>query len=90
MKVRPHTAAPRTRFARLHGDGSISVEPFGIDFIEARRRLLDGNDDCDTEILEVELRVVRSHGAPKLQVVAEKVVTCPTCGEEIHIDADAG
>ena len=75
----------RTRFARLFDGGYMIVEPGNVDFLEARRSLLESADDDDVEILEVEITVVRSHGRPKLQVAREHLVTCPTCGEKIEV-----
>lgn len=77
----------RTRFARLFDGGGMIVEPPNVDFLEARRSLLESADDDDVEILEVEITVVRSHGKPRLQVAREHSVTCPTCGEEIQVAA---
>ena len=73
------------RFAALYSDGSFGVEAAGRDLIDARKRLLGSSDDADTEIVEVEIKVVQIHGKPKL--VTEKTssfCTCPTCGEEFE------
>jgi hypothetical protein len=58
------------RFARLFSDGSLTVEAPGTDFLTARRRLLESSDDDDVEILEVDIRVLNTHGKPKLRVVS--------------------
>lgn len=78
--------ATRTRFARLYGDGSISVEPAGTDFLLARKRLSEGNEDPDVKLLEIEVVVLRTHGRPHLKTVTSQVVTCPTCGEDIYVE----
>ena len=72
------------RFARVFEDGSMGLERAGTDLIEARRRLCEGHDDPDVELIEVQVTVIRTHGKPKLRVVGNVFVTCPTCGEEIH------
>lgn len=79
------TTARRTRFARLYGDGSLNVSHGAQDLVEARRMLCDSADDDDVELVEVEVRVVRSHGRPKLRVVTQQSATCPCCGEVIWI-----
>ncbi len=84
----PDAPAPvrsRSRFARLWPDGSMSVEPAGMDFFEARKRLRDGNDDDEVELLEIEVTVIRSHGRPKLRVATEHSATCPCCGETVFV-----
>lgn len=75
-----------TRFARVYGDGSIGVEPPSVDFFTARKRLVDGRDDQDIEIVEIEMKVVRTYGRPLEYQYSERTVGCPTCGEEIQID----
>jgi hypothetical protein len=57
------------RFARLFSDGSLTVETAGIDFLTARQRLLESNDDTDVEILEVDIKIIRTYGKPKLRPV---------------------
>lgn len=74
-----------TRFARRYSDGTLSIERPSTDFFTARRSLVDGHDDDDVEILEVELRVVRSYGSPLQYQHQDRTVTCPTCGEEIRV-----
>lgn len=74
------------RFARLYGDGSLGVETPGLDLDDARKRLAGSTDDDDTEIVEVELRIVASHGKPKIKMVRQRRVTCPTCAEKIWLD----
>jgi hypothetical protein len=76
----------RTRYARLYPDGSLSVEAYGIDALEARDRLLLIDDDDDTEFLEVEIILIRSLGKPKLQTVRNHEAVCPTCGEQFFVD----
>lgn len=75
----------KKRYARLYSDGALSVEQFGVDQAEARRRLCIDDDD-DTELLEVEIVIVRSFGKPKLQVVKEHEAICPTCGEQFYVE----
>lgn len=76
----------RTRFARVYSDGSISIEPAGLDFIDARNRLCAGHDDDDVELLELEITVIRSHGYPKMRAVTEHSARCPTCGETVYVE----
>jgi hypothetical protein len=74
------------RFAALYLDGSLGVEVEGVDLISARKRLLGSSDDDTTEIVEIELKVVKSHGTPKLQKVTEHSAICPMCKTEVFID----
>lgn len=74
------------RFAALYPDGSLGVEPAGVDLEKARKRLMINSDDDDTELVEVEIRVVLSHSKPKLQRVTEHSATCPTCNTEVFIE----
>lgn len=76
-----------TRFARAWPDGTMSVESGGLDYIEARKRLVESHDDDDVELLEIIVTVVRNHGRPKLAAVREHCVMCPTCGETVCIEA---
>ena len=86
MPDNPTPARSRSRFARLWPDGSMSVEPAGIDFFQARERLRNEGDDDEVELLEVEITVIRSHGKPKLHVVTEHSATCPCCGETVFVE----
>ena len=74
-----------TRYARLYSDGSLGVEKYGVDELEARRMLCVSDDD-DTGLLEVEIRIIRTLGKPKLQTVKDHEAQCPTCGEVFYID----
>jgi hypothetical protein len=74
------------RFARLYSDGSFGVDDGSADLDTARKRLGMSQDDGDTELVEVEIKVVETHGTPKLKVVKERCITCPTCSEEIFFD----
>lgn len=75
----------RSRFARLYGDGSMTVLASHHDWHSARRELLASSDDDDTELLEVEISVIRTHGKPKLVVTHEREVRCPCCGEMVPV-----
>lgn len=77
---------PRTRYARLYADGGLGVMPAGASWEEARRNLLDSSDDDDTELLEIEITVIRTHGRPKLRVARSHSVCCPTCGDVVHVE----
>lgn len=77
---------PRTRYARLYADGGIAVMPAGMSWEAARQNLLDSSDDDDTELLEVEVIVVRTHGRPKLRVASSYSACCPTCGETVFVE----
>jgi hypothetical protein len=74
------------RFALLYGDGSFGVliPDKGLD--DARRELGFNGSDPDIEIVEVEIKVIASHGQPNLKVIHGKCVTCPTCQEVIDLD----
>lgn len=76
----------RTRFARLYSDGTMGLERPGMDFLQARKLLCDGHEDDETELLEVEITVIRTHGRPHIATVTEAWVECPTCGEHVHDD----
>lgn len=80
------TEATSRRFAALYPDGSLGVEPHGVDLEKARKRLMIGSDDDDTELVEVEVRVVQSHSKPKLQTATEHSASCPTCHTEVFIE----
>lgn len=77
---------PRTRYARLYADGGIAVMPAGASWEEARRNLLDSSDDDDTELLEIEITVIRTHGRPKLRAASSYSACCPTCGETVFVE----
>lgn len=74
------------RFARLYSDGSMNVDSGEVDLETAKYRLGISMDDSDTEIVEVEIKIVRNHGKPHLHVASERYVTCPTCSEHIAIE----
>lgn len=76
----------RTRYARLYADGGISVMPAGASWEDARRSLIDSSDDDDTELLEIEITVIRTHGRPKLRALRSHSVCCPTCGDVIRVE----
>jgi hypothetical protein len=75
---------PRTRYACLFSDGGLIVMPAGMSFDAARREMM-GEDDT-TEMLEVEIAVLRSHGRPHVKAVASRHICCPTCGENIYVE----
>jgi hypothetical protein len=79
----------RTRFARLYEDGSLVVVPASRDFVAARGDLIASSDDDDTELLELEVTVIRTHGKPKLRAVREHSTTCPCCGEAVSVEVPA-
>src|ERR1700748_2571626 len=83
-----HAKISRTRFARLFPDGGLIVMPPGTDWFQARRELIESYDDDNIEIIEIEITVVRSHGKPKLALVTEFPVSCPTCGEEFYVERE--
>jgi hypothetical protein len=74
------------RYARLYSDGSLGVCPDGRDLVQAREELSGSTDDADTELVEVEMRIVQTFGKPKLQIVREHSAQCPTCGTEVYIE----
>lgn len=76
----------RTRYARLYADGGIAVMPAGMSWEAARQELLDSSDDDDTELLEIEITVIRTHGRPKLRMIRTHSACCPTCGEVVEVE----
>lgn len=74
-----------TRYARLYSDGSLGIERYGVDELKARESLCVSDDD-DTQLLEVEIRIIRNLGKPKLQTVKDHEAECPVCGEVFYID----
>jgi hypothetical protein len=60
--------------------------PAGASWEEARRNLLDSSDDDDTELLEIEITVIRTHGRPKLRAASSYSACCPTCGETVFVE----
>jgi hypothetical protein len=71
------------RYARLYSDGSYNVCPEGQNHDQAIRLLSGSTDDDDTEIVLVDIIVVKRFGKPKLTVVAD---VCPHCGRSDHND----
>lgn len=57
------------RYARLYSDGSFNVASAGEDRDTAVRRISGSSDDGDTQLVEVEIRVVASLGFPKLKLI---------------------
>ena len=78
---------PRTRFACLWEDGSMSVMPCDHDYARAARELIGGTGDDEIELVEVEVTVLRSFGRPRMRLVQQHV-ECPTCGEHIAFDVE--
>lgn len=74
------------RFALLYADGSINVYSGEADLETARKKLMHSYDDPDTELVEVDIKIMVSHGTPKLKLVKTACVTCPTCSEEIYFE----
>lgn len=64
------TAAGVSRFARLYSDGSFNVGCHGESEARALQELSGSQDDDDVQLVQVEIRVIRSLGAPKLAVVS--------------------
>lgn len=77
------------RIARLYADGSFNVDSGdAIDLADAKHRLGTSQDDDDTELVEVEIRVIKSYGKPKLSIVTELSMRCPCCQEIIEMPID--
>jgi hypothetical protein len=72
------------RFARRYSDGSFNVASDRQTKEEAIRAISGSTDDDDTEIVEVEVEIVASHGRPKLKIVHD---TCPLCGRSHDEDS---
>jgi hypothetical protein len=74
------------RFALLYSDGSLNVSSGGEDLENSRNKLMHSYDDPDTELVEVDIKIMVSHGTPKLKLVKTSCVVCPMCSEEIYFD----
>lgn len=72
------------RFGMLYADGSMNLCPESQDLLRARKELESSSDDGDTQLIEVEVKVVQMFG-PKEAKVLEHYVTCPTCQENIRL-----
>ncbi len=59
------------RYARLYNDGSLNISSEGEDVSRALHLLSGSRDDDDTQLVEIEMRIVRSLGAPKLQIIPD-------------------
>jgi hypothetical protein len=59
------------RYARRYSDGSYNVSSNAEDYARAKQLLTDSHDDDDVELVQVEFRVVKSFGKPKLTIVSE-------------------
>lgn len=74
------------RYARLYPDGSMSVCPDDKDLAQATKELSGSCDDEDTDLVQVEIRVVQMFGKPKMQIVTEHSALCPMCNTEVFIE----
>lgn len=75
------------RYARLYSDGSLGVCPDDRDLEQARRELTGSTDDDDTELVQVEVKIIQMFGQKlKPQIVKEFSAMCPCCNTEIFID----
>jgi hypothetical protein len=52
----------------------------------ATAELSGSNDDDDTELVQVELKVIQIFGKPKMQLVTEHSAICPTCNTEVFVE----
>jgi hypothetical protein len=68
----PETTARawQIRFARMYDDGSFNINRGDNDEATAIRRLSGSEDDDDTQLVEVEIRVIRWIAHKGLRVVA--------------------
>lgn len=73
------------RFGMLYSDGSMNICPDGADLVKARKELEGSSDDGDTELIEIEVKVMQTFG-PKEARVIERSVPCPCCGTEVSIE----
>ncbi len=62
--------ARQIRFARMYDDGSFNINRGDDDEATAIRRLSGSEDDDDTQLVEVEIRVIRWIARKGLRVVA--------------------
>lgn len=60
------------RFARVYSDGSVNVSSEGEDYARALKLMVDSSDDDDTQLVQVEFRVIGNFGSPKIKLVASK------------------
>lgn len=76
------------RFAQLYSDGSLNVSSEGDDLVRARNLLCDSSDDDDTELVEVEISVIRSYGQPKMKIVKEHSAICDLCHSTVYFNIE--
>ena len=64
-----NTVGAILRYARLYSDGSFNVASESEDQVAAVAKISGSTDDDDTQLVQVEIRVVASLGYPKMKVV---------------------
>lgn len=74
------------RYARVYSDGSMGVCPDDRDLAQATKELSGSTDDEDTELVQVDIRVVKMFGKPKMQLVTDYSAICPCCATEVFIE----
>ncbi len=76
---------PMRRYARMYSDGSFNVDRGGNDETIAIQRLSGSTDDDDTQLVEVDIRVIRmlyTKGllvVPKPDVVRDALIQAMSC-----------
>ena len=73
------------RYAILYSDGSFNVSNEGADLIEARKRLCFNPEEED-ELVQVEIKVIRTFSKPKLQIAKELSAICDTCHSTVYFE----
>lgn len=57
------------RFALLFNNGSLLVEPELLDIDEAKERLFRSSGDQDAELVQVEIKLVKSYGTRRMKII---------------------
>ncbi|WP_020471535.1 hypothetical protein [Zavarzinella formosa] len=78
------------RYGMLYGDGSMNICPDGQDLARARKELEASQDDGDTELVEVELKITQMFGPKQVRQALEHSVTCPVCNTEVPVMSHEG
>lgn len=73
------------RYAALYSDGSLNIFSAGKDLIQSRKELEMSTDDGETELVEVEIKIIATHGPKEVKQYIHSV-ECPTCKEQIDIE----
>ena len=74
------------RYALIYTDGSMNVHADNsVTLTEARRMLGLSGDDPDTELVEIEVKVLQRFGPKEVEKMPEHSVACPVCKTEEEV-----